>query len=1197
MEVFDQKCQCPSLLRREIPNVAKKMRLACTTVLLCLSFMLSAQDSKSLLWEISGNGLDHSSYLYGTMHVSKKIAFRLDDVFFEALNKSDVIALESDPDTWLDSEIHHSPDGYGLGYDFDIKGFYRDAFILEPPDIKDLASYLAFDDRLINNILYRTNEYAQNFEEETYLDMFIYQAGAKFGKPIVALENLEESATLVARASMNAMKHKPDEWLQKKMQGQDLNYLMQNAYRERNIALLDSIDRAMYTDYYRKNMLYIRNTNMAESLDSVMQVGKVFAGIGAAHLPGDHGVLELLRDKGYTVLPLVSEATAKGRQLKQQIESKLRSTVLKEQSPEDESFSLLLPNKLYPVAEKRTTIYVSPDLANGSYVMVNRIPTYSLLREVSFSLVDIEALLFENIPGEIYSNKRIWKDGIEGLDIVNRLKNGDFQRYQIYVKPLEILIFKMSGEGEYVRNNSDRIFDSLQFKASGSGKATLQSAYEDFRIDFPGEHTFYNPSRYGQRLIESYHAASDSYYFLRRCSLVDLKYLEEDEFELRQIQKRFYQELKLESDFDKYKDKSLRSQAVFDHEEGKVLYLKAVLNRGDYYLLGVLSSQKSEAESFFESFELKQESYPEAFNKIRDTAMLFSTNSPVKPKKFVENSNGFFRRKSKSKSYNPYTKKTLYQNKNNEAISVEFNKGHDLLAFPNIDSLWSLRANQYRKKKFKIIREESMAKGNDIMELQFIAADSSSTRGILVKNVVKGGVLYELKAIVDTLDAPSRFVSEFFDNFEPLDTIVGKDFIKDKTDEFFTALRDKDSVVFKGYRFPFFNNSHIDSLQYYIDSFDYDEETRHIQSHLIQKLGSLESEQTWEFFKHFYKKCYGNSMAQVKILQSLSKHKTEEATELLLDLMAQDLPLASNSKQIEKIFLPYREDLVAAKALFPRLLDFSGVHEYKAEIFSLLADLKSEGYLRSNSYKRYRDQMITDARIQLKRNLARQGNIHMQRSAQQYSRRQNNELLEDYAILLFPYIKSKEVQRFFTRLQDVKSPGLRVTLAGLMVSKDENGPLGLIDSLAGDINSRSLMFTQLKSMDKLHLFPELYQVQEALAESALFEDRAFLASKDEVTYLGEEALQSGGNSYSAYYFKVRSNQDFDKNYKLHMVVYDSSDQIGTDYFYKSDGYRMSDMDTDQSAMDYVREEFELKDRARAMVYSTDARPAYGRLGF
>lgn len=47
----------------------------------------SQEQEQSLLWEISGNGLKQSSYIYGTMHVSKKVAFRLDDVFLKLLKK------------------------------------------------------------------------------------------------------------------------------------------------------------------------------------------------------------------------------------------------------------------------------------------------------------------------------------------------------------------------------------------------------------------------------------------------------------------------------------------------------------------------------------------------------------------------------------------------------------------------------------------------------------------------------------------------------------------------------------------------------------------------------------------------------------------------------------------------------------------------------------------------------------------------------------------------------------------------------------------------------------------------------------------------------------------------------------------------------------------------------------------------------
>ena len=351
------------------------LKITLFTLFICLS--IKAQEKNSLLWEISGNGLQKSSYLYGTMHVSKKIAFRLDDVFYDALDKSEIIALESDPNTWLDNDDINGGSIHGVGSGLMTKGFYTYPFLINNPRKENIASYLAAEDRIINNILYRTSSFSQNFEEETYLDMFIYQAGKKFDKKIVALEDMEESATLVARASKNPIKQKPDEWLLKRMQQQDPMFMLQDAYRERNISLLDSIDRAMYTPYYIENMLHIRNHNMAKSLDSVMQLGKVFAGIGAAHLPGENGVIDLLQKKGYTVKPLTSRAGNKGKLLKEKIEAKIKINSYNTHEVEDHFFSLLLPNKIYPISSVNKTTYVSPDLANGSFVVINRIPLHS----------------------------------------------------------------------------------------------------------------------------------------------------------------------------------------------------------------------------------------------------------------------------------------------------------------------------------------------------------------------------------------------------------------------------------------------------------------------------------------------------------------------------------------------------------------------------------------------------------------------------------------------------------------------------------------------------------------------------------------------------------------------------------------------------------------------------------------------------
>ncbi len=1168
------------------------MRLTCTLVLLCLYFHAAAQEENSLLWEISGNGLEKTSYLYGTMHVSKKIAFRLDDVFYEALQQSEKVALESDPATWLENDIDNGSSGYAEGSSFSPKGFYTHPFIINNPSREDLAAYLAFEDRLVNNILYRTNESDQNFEEETYLDMFIYQAGSKFNKPIIALEDLEESTALVGRASLNSIKQKPDEWLQKKMQRQDLMYLMQDAYRERNINLLDSIDRAMYTDHYLENMLYIRNANMAHRLDSVMRKAKIFAGIGAAHLPGEAGVISLLRNMGYTVDPLVSASSEKGKSIKEAFESKIRDNTYVPYSPDDNLFTISLPARLYPVAETVNTTYISPDLANGSYFMLNRVPTFSFLKkESAYSMDDIEGLLFENIPGKIKVKTRIRKNGYEGLDITNQLKNGDYQRYQIFRTPLEILIFKMGGEGDYVAVHSDTIFNSLKFRKFTKEKVKLASGFRDFEVSMPSMHRFTNRYRKGYRQIEAYDSISSSYYFLRKATLNDFNFIEEDTFELKQIQKRFYKDLNLNPTYRQAAAESLESQAMYDTVTNRTLYLKTTLRRGDYYLLGILTNDAQEATEFFGSFRIKPVVYPEPFRKVRDTALFFTTVSSVKPPKFVESSRSYFRRGEKAKSYAPYSKKTVYQNKNDEAITVELNKSHDYLTFPGIDSIWTLRRKQYAHKKFRIHSEKSFTSPEGYEELQLTLSDTASTRGILIKNVLKGGILYEVKAQVDTVGQPSRFVSEFFENFKPADTLIGRDIMADKTTDFFADLRANDSIVLSGYRFVLFDNRHIDSLKHYISAFDFPEDKKHIQSHLIQKLGRLNDPRVTSFFREFYDSSYTNSGAQIRILQAISRAQDENSVRLLLDLMSRDLPLVANPIEIRTIFKPYCDSLPLARKLFPDILDYSGIAEYKSPIFSLLAELKSKDLIRSGSYRNYKKQLLTDANIQLKRYL---GQLTPASKSRRTSRSVSipKGILEDYAVLLFPFSHEKEVAQFFDRLQRVPDPGIKTAYATLLARYGREIPTGMLDSLAADVNSRALLFSSLEGIGKTSVFPQVFRSRKAMAEAALFEKNDFDENKVVVQFMEQKNLLFRGTTYTGFYFKLRKKQEYDKNFKMHLVVFKTDDPLKVTPFYKNKGMRIEDTDTDSEAMEYVTEEFMLKDRKRAVVFRPDQNWGY-----
>lgn len=57
-------------------------------------------------------------------------------------------------------------------------------------------------------------------------------------------------------------------------------------------------------DEFERRLVTVRNHHMADRADTILATGDVFMAVGALHLIGDQGLVELFRQKGYTVTPV-----------------------------------------------------------------------------------------------------------------------------------------------------------------------------------------------------------------------------------------------------------------------------------------------------------------------------------------------------------------------------------------------------------------------------------------------------------------------------------------------------------------------------------------------------------------------------------------------------------------------------------------------------------------------------------------------------------------------------------------------------------------------------------------------------------------------------------------------------------------------------------------------------------------------------
>jgi uncharacterized protein YbaP (TraB family) len=91
---------------------------------------------------------------------------------------------------------------------------------------------------------------------------------------------------------------------------------MMDAYRTQDLAKLEQL--MMKTDMGISNftelLLFRRNRNWVEKLKTLLPAQQLLIAVGAGHLPGDEGVISLLRKAGYTLTP-IENTVAKSREI------------------------------------------------------------------------------------------------------------------------------------------------------------------------------------------------------------------------------------------------------------------------------------------------------------------------------------------------------------------------------------------------------------------------------------------------------------------------------------------------------------------------------------------------------------------------------------------------------------------------------------------------------------------------------------------------------------------------------------------------------------------------------------------------------------------------------------------------------------------------------------------------------------------
>ncbi len=965
-------------------------------LLLCVSLSSVTAQKKypGLLWEITGNGLTKPSYLYGTMHVSNKLVYHLSDSFFVALNNVSNVGLESNPDQWLKNmksigmlEQLNNPNNYE-GTDF-----YKDAFKFEIPDNKKYAEILANDPDIINNLLYRNTTKNSEQEESTYIDLFIYKTGSKLDKKIVSLEDFTTSLVMAKKAST------PDEEEINYEEKRKIDYYkiqtdITDAYRNGDLDALDSLVQLSYSSKnFQKYLIEERNVILAHNIDSVSKTGSLFSGIGAAHLPGPNGVIEILRKKGYKLRPVSNFSSKKMIKEKDKIEAIVKKLPATKQYAKDSLFTFDLFDAPVNLANiKGLSFYLTTDMANGSYYTVSRQITYAPFYNytVDKMILKIDSLLYENIPGKIVSRKDIVSNtGLKGMDIVNKTKRGDFQRYQIFFMENELIMFKMSGKGEYVKGTEGtRFFNSIQFlPVKKAENITYSPATKGFSATISGNYNYSPNKRSGyQGLAESLFAYNSTrkvingemQYFYH-----DFNYLEEDTFELNLLCSSTLKNFGFTANNSR---ELVREQGLpcvnFSGENttlNKVIKAKIFIKGVHYYLAYTITEKNDVApDNYLSSFKLIDFKFINELKTITDHNYSFKVKDEIVP----EDKNplddalvGFYaeiQKKKDSKSHSTdfdyqSKSKTYYSPSSAEHVNIDYEKFNDY-DYRNPDEIWdNVKRNTNNNSSF-IISNTTLKKENGITTFDMVLKDTACTNILKRKYILKDGLLFCLTAVCDSVNGTTGWTDEFLKTFTPKDTVFSKPIFELKTASLLKNLSSPDSSLKYAAKQSLAGNliekKSASVIIDYLKTPEFlklDEDSR---ATILVNAGSLTDEKIIPVYKNLYTTYDDSTYMQICLIKGLGYLKTQSSYNTFYDLLKNKTPLTGDESNITEILSPLYDSLELCRNFFPGLFSLSTFEEYKNPMFRLFSDLVIRDLIPSVKYTANVPVLLLDATLQ-----------------------------------------------------------------------------------------------------------------------------------------------------------------------------------------------------------------------------------------
>ncbi len=259
---------------------------------------------QTLLWKIEGNGIQ-PSYIYGTFHLLPQKDFELKEKVSRAFEDAEQIVLELDmDDPHMQMKVRENAsmqDGQTLDLLLSEEDYSMIDRVLTSTVGASLDNYNTIKPVVLSSLLIPTllDGLPASFE------LTFVQMATERNKEVLGLETVKEQMEAFDRIPYEDQLEDILEIVNDRDRMKNLFNEMIEVYKNEDIKAMNAmISEYMNGENELEFLVLERNRNWISRIGELAKEKKSFFGVGAGHIGGDGGIVNLLKKAGYKVTPV-----------------------------------------------------------------------------------------------------------------------------------------------------------------------------------------------------------------------------------------------------------------------------------------------------------------------------------------------------------------------------------------------------------------------------------------------------------------------------------------------------------------------------------------------------------------------------------------------------------------------------------------------------------------------------------------------------------------------------------------------------------------------------------------------------------------------------------------------------------------------------------------------------------------------------